>query len=355
MMRNCFEYKRRGFTLIELLVVIAIIAILVALLLPAVQQAREAARRSQCKNNLKQIGLALHNYHDVNNAFPVGSNWAFGVTGSGSNVNSGFGMAWWYSVLPYLELGTLYDQLTDQGAHPGSMSNSNSGTNAGYMVNAPVVGGLSLSAMACPSCPVPLLRRPNDHDIVCPQYIGISGASNDGTGGFNSNPCDRFWTMNNGANPAGTVATGGVLVPVRSIRMRDITDGTSNTIMVGEQSDFGRNAAGTPIAINSRQGFLCGTTLNNPNGGNCNSDNATLIFNITTLRYAVNTKLTTLQGIASSATDNRSINNGIFSAHKGGSQVVLADGSVRFLSENMNLFTLKCLATRDDGEVIGEY
>ena len=93
---NVVRRKSRGFTLIELLVVIAIIAILIALLLPAVQQAREAARRTQCKNNLKQIGLAFHNYHDVYNTFPVGSREWVGTGGTS------WGQSWWLSMLPYM-------------------------------------------------------------------------------------------------------------------------------------------------------------------------------------------------------------------------------------------------------------
>ena len=99
---------RRGFTLIELLVVIAIIAILIALLLPAVQQAREAARRASCKNNLKQIGLALHNYHDVHSAFPSG--W-IGVTNEQPSVLGASGFAWGTMVLPYLDQGPLYGKF----------------------------------------------------------------------------------------------------------------------------------------------------------------------------------------------------------------------------------------------------
>lgn len=102
--------KSRGFTLIELLVVIAIIAILIALLLPAVQQAREAARRTQCKNNLKQIGLALHNYSDVFGSFPIGVN---------SSFPGGWGVSFWVGLLPYVEQGNVYSQMSFDGPSPG--------------------------------------------------------------------------------------------------------------------------------------------------------------------------------------------------------------------------------------------
>ena len=107
--------KKKGFTLIELLVVIAIIAILIALLLPAVQQAREAARRTQCKNNLKQVGLALHNYHDVALSFPIGSN----ASNTNSNGDGHWGVSWWARILPYADQAPLYNTLQFEGNHPG--------------------------------------------------------------------------------------------------------------------------------------------------------------------------------------------------------------------------------------------
>ena len=106
--------KKNAFTLVELLVVIAIIGILVGLLLPAVQAAREAARRMQCTNNLKQMGLALHNYHDANRRFPAGGNWktpAGVVAGRGNRPLRGNGWAWTTAILPYIEQSSVYNQL----------------------------------------------------------------------------------------------------------------------------------------------------------------------------------------------------------------------------------------------------
>ncbi|MFG0295400.1 MAG: DUF1559 domain-containing protein, partial [Maioricimonas sp. JB045] len=110
-MKNCHTSRRRGFTLIELLVVIAIIAILVALLLPAVQQAREAARRSQCKNNLKQIGLALHNYHDTHGSFPPGYIARYVSATDPASAETGPGFAWGTMILPFLDQSPTYNQL----------------------------------------------------------------------------------------------------------------------------------------------------------------------------------------------------------------------------------------------------
>lgn len=347
-MRVVVPSRAKAFTLIELLVVIAIIAILVALLLPAVQQAREAARRSSCKNNLKQIGLALHNYHDVYNSFPIGANFAVGVTGGGTSINPGFGVSWWYGTLPYLEQAALADRLTDVGAHPGALADSNAGTNSGFLVNGPAVDGVVISAMLCPSSPVPVFRRPYSHNIVGPSYIGISGATNDSTG-FSANPCDRYWTA-----MQGHISKGGVLVPVQAIKIRDITDGTSNTLLAGEQADYGTNAAGAIVTLNSRHGFLCGINQDSTSRTCSTSGSGQPAFNITTLRYAINSTSTALSGV-SDISGNNSIHNGMFSAHPGGAQAVLADGSVRFISENLDLATLKSLATRDDGLVIGDW
>lgn len=330
---------RRGFTLIELLVVIAIIAILIALLLPAVQQAREAARRSQCKNNLKQVGLALHNYHDTYGMFPIGSNFSRGPAG-GASSDPGFGMAWWVGVLPYLDVANLFNKLTTEGSHPGSLANSNSGNNDGYKVNGPIVNGVMIPVMVCPSSAVTAVRTTGyTHRITCPSYIGISGASNDTTG-FTFNSSSQQWA----GYQSGIMSVGGTLIPINAIKMRDITDGSSNTYMVGEQSNFGYTAAGVAEEINNYHGFLCGVNV-------ASYPITVRAFNVTTLRYAINTTTIGIAGISK----NEGINNGIFSSHTGGAHVLLGDGSVRFASENSDLKTLKCLASRADGQVVGDY
>jgi len=325
--------SRRGFTLIELLVVIAIIAILVALLLPAVQQAREAARRTQCKSNLKQIGLALHNYHDVFGSFPIGANFARGGAAS-----PGFGTSWWVAILPYIDQAALSNGLSTEGNHPGSIANSNGGTNTGYAVNAPLVNGIQFSIMLCPSSPVPALRNAGyDHMITCPHYSGISGAAGDAN--F-SNASGQEWT----GYQSGIASNGGILTLVKAIKVRDITDGASNTIAVGEQSDFGTTATGIKTPINNHQGFMCGTNQ-------ITTPNTQRSFNITTIRYAPNSTNIALTGVS----NNEGINNGVFSAHVGGVHILLADGAVRFLSENTELTTVKRLASRNDGQTVGEF
>ncbi|MFI4874848.1 MAG: DUF1559 domain-containing protein [Blastopirellula sp. JB062] len=328
--------QRRGFTLVELLVVIAIIGVLIALLLPAVQQAREAARRMSCQNNLKQIGLGLHNYHDTYRAFPIGSRHSIG-----SVANPGFGVSWWVGLLPFVELGNVYEQLTVVGNHPGSLSTGGGGTYDGHVVNGPVVNDKQFNVMVCASSPLEAVRNTGyTHSITCPQYTGISGAAND-TMSFTSNSSSREWE----GYQSGIVSIGGMLTPMKEVRMRDVTDGLSNTMIVGEQSDFVADTSGNKTAtINNHHGFMCG--INKTTFGFTERT-----FNTTTIMYPINGVSLALTGVK----NNDGVNNGIFAAHPGGAQVAISDGSVRFLSENMNLATVKQMATRDDGLVLGNY
>jgi len=335
MLRFC-RFGRPGFTLVELLVVIAIIGVLIALLLPAVQQAREAARRMSCSNNLKQIGLGLHNYHDTYLSFPIGSRHS-----EGNLANPGFGVSWWLGLLPFIEQGNLSEQLTVDGNHPGSLSSGGGGAYDGHAVNGPIVDGVEITAMICPSSPLDAVRSSGySHTITCPQYTGISGAANDSLG-FDLNPANREWE----GYQSGIVSLGGMLTPLDSIKMRDATDGLTNTIIVGEQSDFVIDTNGNRTAtINNHQGFMCG--INKTAFGFTERT-----FNTTTIMYPINGSTLSLTGVK----NNDGTNNGMFSAHPGGAQVAISDGSVRFLSENLELRTLKLLATRDDGQVLGEF
>jgi prepilin-type N-terminal cleavage/methylation domain-containing protein len=317
--------RRSGFTLIELLVVIAIIAILIALLLPAVQQAREAARRSACANNLKQIGLALHNYYDVFNQFPIGTRH--------SQPGSSFGISWWVGVLPYVDQAGMYNKLTMDGTHVGWTYNAYAGG-----ANGVVAKGKSVPIMVCPSSPLPALKDAGDgYRINAPQYIGISGAANGN--GFTNDPPNRQWnccgccSSVGGNTYGGRSSRGGILIPLGGVDMRQISDGTSNTMVVSECSDFGRDGADAPVQINN-----------------------------TTIRYAPNAarQIGAVPGPGSNpgldgVGNNDGPNNGIFSPHPGGVQALLADGSTHFISENIDMLTLKRLATRDDRATIGEF
>jgi len=325
------QTRRQGFTLIELLVVIAIIAILVALLLPAVQQAREAARRSQCKNNLKQIGTALHNYHDVASTLPVG----------GMSSSPGWGFSWWVGALPYLDLQTVFDGLEFNGNHRGWTGTGAGATNGAFVAN------FEFEAMLCPSSPLPnKIDAGGGHNITLAQYVGIQGAAN-GNGFTNGSSHPQYNCCNccggvTGGNYAGRAASGGVLLPTKVIRFKDIVDGMTNVLMVSEQSNFALHGNGNPTRINNRHGWLMGVDQNNVNGNGRH-------FNLTVINYppnaVVNTPYTTLNGTG----DNDGPNNGIFSAHVGGVHGLMADGAVQFIGENIDMLTLRRLCTRDDG------
>ncbi|TWT59431.1 DUF1559 domain-containing protein [Rubinisphaera italica] len=334
---------RDGFTLIELLVVIAIIAILVALLLPAVQQAREAARRSSCKNNLKQIGLALHNYHDVFSTLPMGN-----------SSRNGWGISWMPALLPFVEQSALYDKFDFSLPNVGySTQCTNLGTDGRTLIN----------TFLCPSSPLPTRVTSTCANSMRASYVGISGAADDaiitpaqakviganhnqccGPAGFSDTGIKSTGGMLVGPDGGGSTGEGRVTAGGRSRRFAEAVDGTSNVIVVAECSDFAFNSAGSPISIDGSHphGWMMGTY---------HDANRRREFNLTTIRYAPNTRTYPLPGVES----NHGANNPLMSAHKGGVQVVLLDGHVAFISENIDLVTLKRLALRDDRQPVGEY
>ncbi len=341
------KIRNHAFTLIELLVVIAIIAILIALLLPAVQQAREAARRAQCKNNLKQIGLALQNYHEVANSFPIGAR------GDG---NGGIGISYWVALLPMLEQSVVYDKFNFTVANSGMGGGGNSS-----LLNS--VG--SISGMICPSS---TLAQPDGASSTWgwqkrATYIGISGGSS--TSSFTETRA--ISTANNccsdsGNSADGIQAIGGVLVPNDVIKIRDITDGTSNTIVVGEASGSltTSNSAVTaflsvvPHVVSGNRITIGGSGYHSwimgVVGSEAKLSNARAL-NLTTVHFPPNTVNYDQPGINVGWGPNNPLN----SQHVGGVHVVFADGHVAFLSNSIHLDTLRSLAIRDDGAVLGEF
>lgn len=348
---------RAGFTLIELLVVIAIIAVLIALLLPAVQQAREAARRTQCKNNLKQLGLALHNFHDTYSRFPAGCmpDLNGGNTDPGQAASVGVAAAWGSSwkvhILPYIDQAPIYN---------GWQFSGNSGyVNANNMSQTtPLVHGKIIAAYRCPSSSLPDKYASSNNNGAIQMfttYTGTSGsAANSGT--MNVNPINQFSSGN-----AGWVSGNGTLYPNSRTNMKDLQDGTSNVIVVHEESDHQRDAAGIKVtgsfsAITSQgpHGWTMGCTSDSriPPLFQSGGDNRS--FNCSTVRYPINTK--GLGNTCGNGTcDNTGTNIPINSTHVGGAHVLMGDGAVRFLAENMDLTTLLKLASGSDNLPVGEF
>jgi prepilin-type N-terminal cleavage/methylation domain-containing protein len=341
--------RKRGFTLIELLVVIAIIAILIALLLPAVQQAREAARRTQCKNNMRQIGLAFHNYHDTHGRFPKPA--MIGVTVStGLVIRSG--VSWCTMLLPYIEQANIY-ALYDSTGSPYTP------LNAAAVLN--VIPGF-----ICPSVP----RSSNVYTMTAPAGLNLGGgfpplgASLNMTAGvLDYDTLDGvfsgFSTIAYTGQPAAADRAGWGTWSIRVIdlpnmssggsggSLRDITDGTSNTILVGEVSDRTKLIRkGKTIALSDPEAQAQAIT-----GSGTWPD----LFKGDTWIGGKLYDGTGASGGPCAINCSNFRNAGMYSFHTGGAQVTLADGSARFISENIGAYTLASLITRAGGEVIGEF
>lgn len=331
---------RAAFTLIELLVVIAIIAILIALLLPAVQQAREAARRTQCKNNMKQLGLALHNYHDNFLTFPPGAV---------SSVTAGApyqGWGWNAMILPYMDQAPLYNQINFSGT----------------MQQATVANGPASTIIGALRCPSDVgLERLQFFDVV-PTVGGTAAVVQNQVGRSNYPGVVGWW--NNGGTPTGlNGATQPTTAQYRGIfglnsraGIRDMTDGTTNAIVVGERYTPNAQGQGTAlqpvghvawigsggaIGDNAAPATVLGDTavaLTAPNG-------ATAPF--TPAGYRINGN--------NGGTVARGQTSGFGSLHTGGCHFLLGDGTVRFISENIDSVLYRNLGTINDGNTVGEF
>jgi len=320
---------RGGFTLVELLVVIAIIGVLVSLLLPAVQAARESARRMKCGNNLKQIGLALHNYHDRWGSFPMGT---FGV----------FMHSWQLAILPEVEQANMLDKVVFT-----SVALRGSGAPEGP--NRTLLNGWTAAYNWCPSSNTPRLclrNGPGGERFATASYNGIAGASASAT-----DPNDPTGAGRCVAGAQGYACANGALVANRSVRIAMITDGTSNQLLVGESSAWGKNAAGVQVDIRGSGEWGCwigsGAAAGPPEpGGTYTWTASPWCRNVTTIRYPINTR----NEIAGAGGNHRDgTNNALHSHHPGGVQALRADGSVHGLSQNMALTILRDFAIRDDG------
>lgn len=324
--------RRRAFTLVELLVVIAIIGILIALLLPAVQAAREAARRSQCLNNLKQIGIALHNYHDIHKCFPPGYQGdprnnpsGCGTVDCPGTYNRGLGWGWATFILPFQEQKSLYDELwVTRGQvvcdHPTG-TQATLATSGGR--DQPALQRTILSAYICPSATDPDLNfgreYANNNQYGKSNYKGVCGVDWDGVDDDDTGLSGIFRNI----------------YVHGCARMRDVRDGTTNSFAIGETFCNRQNT---------------GTTSTGP----LNPAFAAYYGGIW-VGIAPDTRAAGCVGQLAPAPSSYSVNGGSVNAfgslHPGGGQFCLADGSCRFVSENADQDTISALGTIDDGTV----
>jgi prepilin-type N-terminal cleavage/methylation domain-containing protein len=373
---------RRGFTLIELLVVIAIIGLLIALLLPAVQQAREAARRSQCRNNLKQIALALHNYESTHGVFPGGSMYVVVGTDTISNAS-----AWGRSILPFIDQSALANQLDpSQSPFLGTNLNLIATSVPVYRcpsTNAPaktIVEWSSATTTAngnpklLPVTPSPGLNitfGPIDYfalvDVRNPLFSAnlsmIPGYTASRTAGFFYHGTYNAASCIVGGDTAAETILKSVTAGKTRIfgtRLSEVTDGTSNTIMIGENA--ARNlymahsksiVAGSPEAnINPTEFAKLNSQQNNFSGGGwADPQNAFWIRGAA--RSGMDWDGTTPSNTDTSACVVNCTNKhsrGFYSFHTGGAHVALGDGSVKFISENTDNLVLASAATRAGSE-----
>jgi prepilin-type N-terminal cleavage/methylation domain-containing protein/prepilin-type processing-associated H-X9-DG protein len=340
---------RKAFTLVELLVVIAIIAVLLGLLLPAVQKARDAAARTQCQNNLKQIGLGLHNYHDTYKAFPQNHRPAAAANSVREH--------WFTHILPFIEqneLWTRYDETKNWDAQPVDLT-----TNLR-------VTSVPIPVAQCPAAPSPNRLDPNPA-ATAPQGWGSNnppiGAVTDYAGVYGVHPTFAAANGLSIANPFGVLtnnvsATGETSL----VSITDITDGTSNTILVAE-------SAGKPYLYQAgvRQGL--DLTVHGVNGGAWSRPGSDIWIigfadkggTIPVGPYAVNAAngLDTggvyplvVPGGAGLGTDG---SGQIYGFHAGGANILLADGSVRLLQSDVAPAVVAALATRANNDIVPKY
>ncbi|WP_298862864.1 DUF1559 domain-containing protein [uncultured Gimesia sp.] len=335
-----YSRSQKGFTLIELLVVIAIIAILIALLLPAVQQAREAARRSTCKNNLKQIGLAFHNYHDTHRCFPFA--W-FVDPSNPTNPKAG---VYGIMLLPYLDQAPLYNKwnssypaFNELAAIPAVAQNL-------------TVIATPLPVFMCPSTPE---TTQHNYDLTsagfpltytaartdyCPA-LGVLGDYSSLAYTGHPSAANRSGMLNLvGFDPSNPTASGNSIT-----RMRDITDGSSNTFLLGER------VGGTNI-YNGQSQVPALTALYGPTNGGGWGD---LLNGEHWYKGSLRDGTDGGNGgpCAINCTNTRGL--GFLSFHTGGAHFLMGDGAVRFVSANIGGYILASITTRAGGETVGEF
>jgi len=316
--------RRRGFTLIELLVVIAIIAVLIALLLPAVQAAREAARRAQCTNNLKQIGIALHNYHAQQDCFPPGY---LSLRDPQTFDNDGPGWGWAARSLGQMEQSAVFNSI-----------------NLVLGIEFPANQSARLTTLAAFLCPSDATRRDRFTvvdstatgttpgapicDVASSNYVGSVGTGD---------PSSLYpYVIDAGDGPPGRDNGNGLFYRNASVSIAGVTDGTSNTFAVGERSQNLSRATWTGAVTDASVPLvdLLGGNGYDPEGGGA------LVLAHTGEAHGPNSP----SGLAHG--------DQYWSRHPAGANFLFADGSVRFIKEQVGFAVFKALATRQGGEVL---
>jgi prepilin-type N-terminal cleavage/methylation domain-containing protein len=336
--------RRSGFTLIELLVVIAIIGVLVALLLPAVQQAREAARRTQCRNNLKQIGLAMHNYENVHNCFPPGymgtttdcnmiRNYVTPPLVTPVNVAQGWG--WGTFILPYIDQTNVYNAM-NVNVHQ-VVCDVPTGPTANPAVGNPASGRYVIPIFNCPTATDPdvfwavnnITPLANQHSKS--NYVAVCGV--DFTGMLSATTYAAMSAIDQAAYAAGYRGAFGDGSKFPPVKIKDETDGTSNTFLIGEayrkDNDSNWTTWTTGVGGERRPGRWFGMA----------ADDQTACI------------VRQLKTIGSFAVNGGSF-NAFASQHVGGAFFVISDGAVRFVSENGDQTTISRLGTINDGSAL---
>lgn len=364
-------HGRTGFTLIEMLVVIAVIATLAALLLPAVQNAREAARRTECLNNLKQMGLGLMEYHNSHKSFPIGAQYGHADDGSSQVYTPIQGSSFFVALLPWMDQQNAYDRLT-AGASGGIM-----GLGAPGNLNRQTLDGVFVKPYFCPSSSATRFTEVDSLDgklkFMNPTYVGISGSAfqngsvSPQTESIGGTCDDRHWCCRSNSpeetNCGSILSNGGILLVNETATVTGVVDGTSNTIAIGEQSSVFSshlNPASGEIDINVNEelfrscygaGAWAGTSLPRRYDMSSPPDNTHFVFNVTTVRYRIN---------ANGVTGENALEGGRFgegnkplsAAHPGVANVLLADGSTRGLVAATDINVLMMLCDRADRGII---
>jgi prepilin-type N-terminal cleavage/methylation domain-containing protein len=317
----CGPLRLRAFTLIELLIVVVILGMLMALMLPSVQGSREATRRSSCQNNLRQVGIALMGYNDSMKSFP-----------HGAKHTAVFGVSWVVRVYPFLEGTRSLSDLNTEGAYAGYVLKNPS--------NGKLIDNLRIPTLYCTSSPLEPLLPVGAFQVFMPSYVGVSGASSHD--GFNEDRVSACCDPRNN----GEISGGGILIPNQKIFLRQVVDGVSNVLAVGETSTFAFDFKGRAFRVDGGHGvgWITGTSVR---GVPPKYAEPFASWNLTTVRYPPNTSDYSLPGIETDHGPNNPFN----SAHPGSVNAVTADGSLKSLSNSIDLTVLKALATRDDGGV----